>query len=118
MKQVLIVDDERLVGKAAARSLRTSQMKVKVVEDVKAALAELSKEEYDLVLSDFDMPEQDGAQFLENVQKEYPRVRRVLMSADPPESIADMLDRGTIEHFEEKPFCADVASRLTRLLSL
>jgi len=117
VQNILIVDDETLVARAAARALRSDMLAVHVASGPEAALEMLSRHRFDLVLSDFDMPVLDGVGLLDEVRRRHPRVCRVLMSADPPADLPERLRSGEIEHFEAKPFGGDLALRLGNLLS-
>ena len=72
--------------------------------DGKQALAQLAREQPDLVLTDLQMPEMDGLQLVTAIKKDYPRVPVILMTAPaakrlPPAPSA----RG-------RQLCAEVAS--------
>ena len=68
-KKVLIVDDSSIMRKFAKDSLkRLNVTNVIEAEDGKAALTELKKEPYDLILSDLHMPNMDGLELLRAVR--------------------------------------------------
>ncbi len=58
--KILLVEDNLINAQVAAETLRKFGQKVIMVEDGRAALATLDKEEFDLVLMDIMMPEMDG----------------------------------------------------------
>ena len=66
MLSILLVDDEELVLEANAEMLRSLGHKVKAVRSGSAALAELlSNADYDLLLTDYMMPNVSGLQVIE-----------------------------------------------------
>ena len=70
-KKVLIVDDSSIMRKFAKDSLkRLNITNVTEAEDGKAALTELKKETYDLILSDLHMPNMDGLELLRAVRSD------------------------------------------------
>ena len=70
-KKVLIVDDSSIMRKFAKDSLkRLNVTNVTEAEDGKAALTELRKETYDLILSDLHMPNMDGLELLRAVRSD------------------------------------------------
>lgn len=70
-KKVLIVDDSSIMRKFAKDSLkRLNVTNVTEAEDGKAALTELKKETYDLILSDLHMPNMDGLELLRAVRSD------------------------------------------------
>lgn len=83
MKQrILFVDDEPNVLKGLQRSLRPLRKTwdMRFVHSGKAALEELGERDYDVIISDMRMPEMDGAQLLQQVQKRYPMMVRIILS--------------------------------------
>ncbi len=70
-KKVLIVDDSSIMRKFAKDSLkRLNITNVTEAEDGKAALTELKKETYDLILSDLHMPNMNGLELLRAVRSD------------------------------------------------
>jgi HD-like signal output (HDOD) protein len=82
MKRILFVDDEPNVLEGLRRMLRTQrgEWEMTFVESGSAALAELAREPYDVVVSDMRMPGMDGAQLLTEVMRRYPRIVRIILS--------------------------------------
>ncbi len=76
---LLIVDDDRLVLRSLARALRRArpQWRIDVHERPADALSALEQNAYDIVISDLDMPEIDGAELLNEVQRRRPSVVRI-----------------------------------------
>ena len=70
-KKVLVVDDSSIMRSFAKDSLkRLNITSVTEAEDGKAALAELKKETFDLILSDFHMPNMNGLELLKAVRSD------------------------------------------------
>lgn len=68
--QVLIVDDDPIVGKTFARMLTVSGYEVTVVPSVDAALAEAARQRPDVILSDLRMPLIDGMGLLTRIRRD------------------------------------------------
>jgi CheY-like chemotaxis protein len=83
--RVLVVDDDPLSRRATVRVFRAIAEVEEVcgVESAAAALAMLGAWRPDVVISDYRMPEQDGADFLFELAAYWPWVRRVLYTALP-----------------------------------
>jgi PAS domain S-box-containing protein len=63
---VLVVDDEPVLCELTREFLEMSEdMKVGIACSVKEAKEALSKDRYDIIVSDYQMPEEDGIQFLQ-----------------------------------------------------
>ncbi|MBD3389879.1 response regulator [Candidatus Micrarchaeota archaeon] len=59
-KRVLMVDDEYLNRAAISRLLKSEGMQVQTAENAQKALELLGKEEFDVIVLDFDMPDMNG----------------------------------------------------------
>ena len=80
--RVLFVDDEPRVLEAIERTLFQLDLdwEVSFAEGGSAALAELEKAHFDVVVSDMRMPGMDGATFLNRVRDASPATARTLAS--------------------------------------
>ncbi len=79
---ILFVDDEPLVLKGLARSLRSKHgaWEIHFANSGPLALEFMAQQEIDVIVTDMRMPEMDGAALLSEVQGKYPRVIRFVLS--------------------------------------
>jgi DNA-binding NtrC family response regulator len=114
MSRILIVDDEESILKALKRVLsltpctvgeKTYKLSVDVFSSPLAALEKASGTAYDLVLSDYRMPDMDGVQFLKFVRALQPNAVRMILSgyADLNGLISAINEVG-ITRFMSKPW--------------
>lgn len=82
MKQILFVDDEPVLLDGLKRSLRSmrNEWVMTFAGSGEDALKVLGQVSFDVVVSDMRMPKMDGAQLLNEVQRLYPYVVRILLS--------------------------------------
>ncbi|HEY1239790.1 MAG TPA: response regulator [Bryobacteraceae bacterium] len=82
MKRILFVDDEPKILEGLQRMLRSMRKEWEMVfaHSGEEALRMLAASPFDVVVTDMRMPEMDGAQLLEQVQKQYPGVVRLVLS--------------------------------------
>jgi len=69
---ILVVDDDKLVRRSAARALTGAGFRATECRDALAALAALEVGDVDGILSDIHMPEMDGLQLLRAVRARDP----------------------------------------------
>lgn len=106
IKTVLVVDDERAIRLAMSRALR-DHCRVLVAENLDDALSQMRSEPIDVVLADYAMPGGTGEELLRAVSRDYPTVRRVLVSGTPPDHLDTLLEDGLVEIFIAKPWTVD-----------
>ena len=107
MKEILIVDDDRVVLSSCKRILESEGYAVSLTPSVKEALENLAKKNFDLLLVDVIMPEYDGMYLIGKVRENLPRLPILVMSGYPtPETISSGMRMGAT-HFIAKPFTPD-----------
>ncbi|MFL5345804.1 MAG: ATP-binding protein [Hyalangium sp.] len=75
-RRVLLIDDEAPVGTAVRRLLREHH-EVEVVQDARVALQRIaSGERYDAIVCDVMMPEMNGVQFFQELERSVPELAR------------------------------------------
>jgi PleD family two-component response regulator len=65
---ILVIDDAPSVGRGLARLLRLEGYRVETACNGRQALAQLSTQRYDVILTDLHMPEVDGRTFYARVR--------------------------------------------------
>jgi len=78
---VLIVDDELHTREICCDFLEEGQFKVESASNGKEALEILSKKNFQILLSDIQMPEMDGIDLLKESRRLYPEMDVILMTA-------------------------------------
>ena len=113
---VLVVDDERAIRTAMSRALR-EHCRVLVAESADDALLQMGSQPVDIVLADYMMPGGTGEDLLRAVSRDYPCVRRALVSGTPPDHLDSLLEDGLVEVFVAKPWTIDEIVGVVRKLS-
>ena len=112
MSSLLIVDDEPNVLNALRRLCQNSAIppalpdpSVTTFTSPLAALAHVAKHKIDLVISDYRMPEMDGAVFLTRVKEVQPDAARIILSAcTDMDGIIRAINHAGIFRFVSKPW--------------
>jgi len=109
---VLIVDDSAAIRKILQRVLRQAEIPLGTVyeaADGAEALDTLRKQKVGLVLSDINMPNMDGLEFLAQVRSEqaWEKLPVVMVSTEGTHSkVLEAVERGA-SGYVRKPFTAD-----------
>ena len=113
---VLVVDDEEMVGRLAARILLGQAYRVLEAKTGDEAIRMLQRaaQRIDGVLTDLAMPGLGGRQLGETISRCWPQVRVIYMSGFPA---SRMVDEGALDPndaFVQKPFTAEQLIRKVR----
>lgn len=102
--QVLVLDDEPIVGKRLRLALSKTGCEVEAYEDAATAFRRLEQKEFDVVISDIVMGEIDGLQVLERVLQRFPRAKVIMITGYAMMSMArSAMEKGAFD-FIAKPF--------------
>ena len=75
--KILCVDDEPNVLSALRRMFTLEGCTISVADSGAAALQALAGEPFDVIISDMQMPEMNGAQLLQQVRQQWPDTMRL-----------------------------------------
>jgi len=103
-KKMLVVDDNHLVRWALEKGLTANDLLVTVAETGRAALLEIEKTDYHLILLGLRLPDVNGLDLLGEITRRSPRSRVILTGADVSESDKEKAFSGGACQVLEKPF--------------
>jgi DNA-binding NtrC family response regulator len=110
--QVLLLDDEPIVGKRLKPALAKIGCEVEVFMEPTGALQRIEQKEFDIVVTDIRMDEIDGMQVLEHVMKKSPRTKVIMITGYAMMSLAQKaMEKGAFD-FIAKPFQPDDLRRV------
>jgi response regulator RpfG family c-di-GMP phosphodiesterase len=102
--RVLVVDDEKVIREILSDFLTMEGYVVRTVEDGGAALAELGRRSYNLVISDLKMPGMGGLELLEKIAELKANVLTVIMTGfGTVETAIEAMKKGAYDYIL-KPF--------------
>lgn len=109
--KILIVDDEKEILNTLSWVLSsTSEFKTEISTAIgsAAALPELDKQEFDLILSDYRMPMMNGIELLTMVKNDHPKTVRILITGYSDINLAkEAINKAEVHHYIEKPWDND-----------
>jgi len=115
---VLIVDDEPLVRRALARSLRRHDLGILEAADAEEALSVLERSPVDLLIADQRLPAESGIELLSQVRTRWPEVERVLITGVEDMEVArEAINRAGVSYFLGKPWEEEAIARAVRELA-
>ena len=104
---VLLLDDEPIVGKRLKPALAKIGCDVEVFENPKEALERLDQKTFHIVVTDIRMDEIDGIQVLERVLKKSPETKVIMITGYAMMAVArEAMEKGAFD-FISKPFKPD-----------
>ncbi len=120
--EVLLLDDEPIVGKRLRPALTKIGCEVEVFEDPREALERIGQKKFDIVVTDVRMDEVDGIEVLEHVHQKSLRTKVIMITGYTMMSLAKKaMEKGAFD-FIAKPFKPDelriVIARAAKTLGL
>ena len=114
MKPIWIIDDDRSIRWVFEKALARTEMEFRTFASAPEALAALSEEQPQVVVSDIRMPNGSGLDFLQEIKKRLPEVPVIIMTAySDLESAVAAFQGGAFEYLA-KPFDVDQAVDIIR----
>jgi len=105
--QLLLLDNEPIVGKRLKPALTKIGCEVEVFENPRDALKRIDEKEFDIVVTDIRMDEVDGIEVLEHVGKKSSRTKVIMMTGYAMmETAREAMEKGAFD-FIAKPFQPD-----------
>lgn len=105
---ILIAEDEKSVRKLLRKTLERAEdfsAEIDTAPDGDKALEKVEEKEYDLVLSDHNMPGITGVELLKNVKKIRPKAVRILITGYRDLEIAkEAINEADVHEYIEKPW--------------
>jgi len=122
-KRILSIDDDILVRESLKILLEREGFEVRVASSCEEALAKLSEESFDLVITDIRMPNRNGLETLQAIRAERMKYGKkplpeIVLTAYEDEKIKEEVRKLGIEDFILKPFeLSDFLATIRRKLS-
>ena len=100
---LLYVEDNRYLSKANMQLFEEIFLHVDLAEDGKMGLELYDQNEYDLIISDINLPRMNGLTMLKNIFKDNAKQPTIVVSAYSEVEYLSKLQELKIEHFLTKP---------------
>lgn len=103
-KNILLVDDDEWVRDSLLIFFESRGCRLKAVETAEAGMTEISKQFYDIMIIDYQLPGMSGLEFLCRMQNRYPEIPAILISAYGNYEIYNQANAIGVNNIIEKPF--------------
>lgn len=114
--RIMLVDDEINNLQALRRILiREKLCQIEAFTSPLQALNRVHQAVFDLIISDYRMPEMDGVSFLGKSKDVQPAAQRIMVTAYcDKESLFGAINKAQVQRYIEKPFCPDDVLRVIK----
>ena len=111
---ILLIDDEAIALANLTHVFEKEGYRVSACKDGESGLAEMQKQEFDLVLTDLKMPGIDGMDVLRHIRETTPEIPVIMITGHASlDSAVDAMKAGAY-HYISKPFRLDEAREVVR----
>jgi CheY-like chemotaxis protein len=102
--RILVVDDEALVALTLQDGLsKLLGGEVTAATSGEQALQLIRQQPFDLLITDYRMPNMNGITLVERAHEMYPGLLSVMITADPSDELRDQATHGSIQCILHKP---------------
>ena len=108
-KRILVVDDEPLVCDSVRMLLAWAGHKVETAFSGAEALAKFEAGNFDLVFTDFKMPQMNGEQLAHAIKERDPLKPVIMLTAFPPKQKAPAVDVVVLKPFTLDRLCEAIS---------
>lgn len=116
--KMLFVDDEQMLHDLFVRIFSRSGMEVRTCLTAMQAIEALAEEEFELVVTDFMMPDIDGLELLSHIREEHPETKVIMITAHANvQHAVRSMKSGAIDYIP-KPFStSELIDRVEKVLA-
>lgn len=105
--KVLIVDDDAIVIESCRRILNAEQIETHIANNAGEAKAILQSEQFDLMITDIKMPQEDGFSLIAWAKEKLPKMRVLMMTGYLTPDTEKLGENSGANSFIAKPFTPD-----------
>lgn len=103
-KKILFVEDEDTLRNATSEIFKKLQIDYTMAKDGKEGLKKFQENEFDLVLTDINMPHMNGLEFIQKAKKTHPNMHFIIMSAHTESEYIKEAESLGVHNYLIKPF--------------
>jgi two-component system chemotaxis response regulator CheY len=106
MFRILAVDDQAVTRKLVSMILKSKGCQVEDVESAQLALDRVEEQAYDLIVTDYRMPEMNGIELVKELKKvaDTKHIPIIMITAEDSETLKNQAEGAGIDAWMPKPF--------------
>lgn len=108
MKEILIIDDDKIILKSIEKQLKDKNYSLKFINDPVIALNELINFKYDLILCDIRMKTISGLDLLRKVKTNYPEIPVIILTGFVDDKMMEEAKKMGCNDFLIKPITKNI----------
>ena len=117
--EILVAEDSNTQATQFALLLEDMGYAARLTSNGREAVEQVRESQPDLVLTDLEMPEMNGLEVVETLQREFPKLPVVLITARGSELIASQaLQKGAASYVPKQNLASDLIPTLERILAV
>jgi DNA-binding response OmpR family regulator len=117
VSKILIIDDDKTLCKVIGEELEQENYSVTCSFSGKEGLAKLKLDEYHLIILDYQMPEMDGYEVLQEIRIIYPSLPVIIITANTDIDTINKFTVKGISYLINKPFeFEDLLARIQKCI--
>jgi len=114
---ILVVEDDRLTRKILESFFQALELPVIMAEDGETGLQIFRDGDFDIVISDYNLPAMNGLEMFKEIKKESPSTKLVLMTIYTESEVLIKAINMGVDRFIEKPLYKDNLKKVLDILS-
>ena len=102
--KMLLIDDDEWIRDSLSIFFESEGCYLTALETAEEGLEALKMQPYDIIIVDYRLPGMDGLDFLKRINKFYPNVKKILITAYGSKALVSAAMQLGIQDYIEKPF--------------
>lgn len=116
-KKILLIDDDEWIRDSMGSFFDSEGCLFLAVESAEAAIDALRAQDYDIIISDYRLPEMDGLAFFSQIRTSHETAIKILITAYGDDTLAARSVEAGITDYIQKPFdMRDIQGAIARLM--
>ncbi len=112
--RVLLVEDEAPLRRSLTKFLERAGYAFDSCTTVRDALVRAENDAYDIVITEYRLPDQNGTELLKRLKQTLPEIESIIIAEYDHQVVAEALNRAGVKTYLKKPFdVADLEAALS-----